>query len=107
MSRIPALLLLALAAALPARAETPERKLLTVTNGASRIVECDLLVDGKSRTQLKIHPGKGYADSFDPRRTLHLACMRTKEGVYRVKAGETYRFMDGERRIDLKAAADE
>jgi hypothetical protein len=31
--------------------------------------------------------------------SCHLACLRTKEGAYRVKAGEAYRFIDAERRI--------
>ena len=106
MPRIPAVLVLALAAALPARA-APEPQVLTVTNGASRIVECDLLVDGKSRTQLKIHPGKSYADTFDPRRSVQLVCMRAKEGVYRVTAGQAYRFVNGDKRVELVAAADQ
>jgi hypothetical protein len=38
-----------------------EKQTLTLANTSSRIVECALLVDGKTRTLLKIRPGQAYA----------------------------------------------
>ena len=106
----PSLALAALAAVLaaPVQAAPPEKQTLTVTNGASRIVECAVIVDGKARTQLKIRPGKTWADVYDPRRAVQLVCERTKEGVYGpLKIGSAYRFEDGPKRIDLAEAAGE
>lgn len=85
----------------PAAAADAEKQPVTVENGASRVVECAVVVDGKTRTMLKIRPGKRWADSYDPRRTIQLVCERAKEGVYRVHAGATYRFSDADRRVAL------
>jgi len=99
---------LALAVTLAAgagQAAAVEKQTLTLTNTSSRIVECALLVDGKTRTMLKIRPGKAYADAFDPRRGLQLVCERAKKGVWEVKAGTGYNFVDGDRRVGLAEAA--
>jgi len=76
-----------------------------VTNDTARIVECVLLVDGHTRTYLKVHPGKAYFDTFSEGRQLQLACMRGKEGVYGpLKLGVDYRFVAAPSdRVDLAA----
>jgi hypothetical protein len=66
-----------------------------VTNDTPHIVECVLLVNGKTRTYLKVHPGKAYFDTFLEGRTLQLVCMRARTGVYGpLKLGVDYRFVD-------------
>ena len=94
-------------AAGPALAAAPPKQALQVTNAAARNVECALVVDGKTRTFLKIRPGKTWSDDFDPRRDLRLVCERGKKGVYAVKAGADYHFVDGDGRVDLAAGAAE
>jgi len=65
-----------------------------VTNDASRVVECVLLVDGHTRTYLKIHPGKAYFDDFRPNQRLQLVCMRGAQGAYGpLKVGTDYRIV--------------
>jgi len=75
------------------RAERPHGT-FRVTNDAGRIVECTLLVDGATRTYLKVHPGKAYFDDFTQGRRLQLACMRGKQAIYGpLKLGADYRFV--------------
>jgi hypothetical protein len=92
-------------AAFPARAEAPAKQPLQVTNAAARDVECALVVDGRTRTFLKIHPGKTWSDTFDPRRTLQLVCEHARRNVFRVKAGSEYRLIDGDGRVDIAEGA--
>jgi hypothetical protein len=83
-----------LAAPLAAAAE-PDKGQFKVTNDTQRIVECVLLVNGHTRTYLKVHPGKAYFDTFPEGRALQLVCMRGQEGVYGpLKLGVDYRFVD-------------
>jgi hypothetical protein len=87
----------ALLGATPAALAAPDGKgTFRVTNDTQRIVECVLLVNGATRTYLKVHPGKSYWDDFVPGRLLQLVCMRGKEGVYGpLKLGVAYRFVEG------------
>ena len=88
--------LLATAAAAPAWSAAPEKQLFQVTNTALRPADCAIVVDGKTRTYLKIRPGKTWADNFDPRRTIQLVCDRAVgDGVWAMKAGTRYRLLDG------------
>ena len=85
-----------LAVAAPALAAPPEKQLFQVTNTAPRPADCAVVVDGKTRTYLKIRPGKTWADSFDPRRMIQLVCDRAVgNGVWAMKAGVSYRLLDG------------
>jgi hypothetical protein len=91
-----ALALAALAAATtgPASAAPPEG-VFRVTNDAQRVVECNFMVAGKTRTYLKVHQGKAYFAAFDPRTLLQLACVRGEKEVYGpLKVGVEYRFVD-------------
>jgi hypothetical protein len=87
----------AIAAALiagSAGAAVPYGKFM-VTNDARRVVECTLLVDGHTRTYLKVHVGKAYFDSFPATRRLQLACIRGTQDVFGpLKVGVAYRFVD-------------
>jgi len=84
----------ALAGASGAGAERP-REVFSVTNDTRRVVECNLLVDGHTRTYLKVHVGKTYSDSFTQGRRLQLACMRGRDGVYGpLQLGVDYRFVE-------------
>ena len=88
--------LLAVAAAAPAWSAAPEKQLFQVTNTALRPADCAIVVDGKTRTYLKIRPGKTWADSFDPRRTIQLVCDHAVgDGVWAMKAGTSYRLLAG------------
>jgi ABC-type glycerol-3-phosphate transport system substrate-binding protein len=101
-----AALALTLAAAAPAGAGAPDKQTLTVTNAASRLVECTVVVDTKARQFLKLHPGKAWAADFDPRRRVQLVCERSKPDVFVVKAGSAYRLEDaGNRWVALAEAA--
>ena len=94
-----AVLVLAVTAAAGARADEPTRGgTFKVTNTTDRIVECTMLVDGATRTYLRVHPGKAYQDDFTANRRIQLVCMRGKEGVYGpLKFGVDYRFVrDGD-----------
>jgi hypothetical protein len=89
-----ALALAALALAAPAGAEV-QKGLFRVTNDSHRVVECNFLVEGKTRTYLKVHQGKAYFDTFDPRTLLQLVCGRGDKDVYGpLKLGVEYRFVD-------------
>ncbi|HEX2815350.1 MAG TPA: hypothetical protein VHN39_03080 [Phenylobacterium sp.] len=84
----------ALAAGSGAGAAVPSAT-FRVTNASNRVVECNLLVDGKTRTYLKVHVGKTYFDDFTVGRQLQLVCMRGVEGVYGpLKLGVDYRFVE-------------
>ncbi len=91
--------ILALAAALAAstsqvRGET-EHGRFRITNDAHRVVECNLIVEGRTRTYLKVHMGKAYYDTFAANRLLQLACVRGAKGFYGpLKVGVDYRFVD-------------
>ena len=78
----------------------------TVTNDAHRVVECNLMVDGSTRTYLKVHVGKAYFDSFPATRLLQLACVRgTKDYFGPLKVGVDYRFVDApDNRVDVVSA---
>ena len=77
-----------------ATAAPPAKGTFRVTNDAPRVVECALLVEGHTRTYLKIHPGKAYFDDFAPGKLLQLVCMRGKEGAYGpLKVGTDYRIV--------------
>ena len=59
------------------------------------MVECNLLVDSRTRTYLKVHMGKTYGDDFTQGRLLQLACMRGAPDVFGpLKLGVDYRFVD-------------
>lgn len=89
----------------PARAEPPEKQTLSLENAATRVVDCAVVVDGKTRTMLKMQPGKSWSDAYDPRRDVRLVCERAKKMYWRVEAGTAYRLEDaGNRRVDLAAA---
>jgi hypothetical protein len=77
-----------------------------VTNDAHRVVECNLLVDSRTRTYLKVHIGKSYGSDFTEGRRLQLACMRGADDVFGpLKLGVDYRFVDAPGdRIKLVAA---
>jgi hypothetical protein len=79
-----------------------------VTNDAQRIVECTLLVDGRTRTYLKVHPTKTYADTFSVGRLLQLVCMRGSEDSFGpLKLGIDYRFVEAPSdRVKLVAVAE-
>ncbi len=90
----------------PAGAAAPET--VRVANASPRIVECGVVVDGKLRTLLKIHPGKTWSDAYDGRRTRQLVCERAvKDAVWRVKPGASYRLVDAGRKVDIAEAAPE
>jgi hypothetical protein len=94
-----AILALALTAAAGAWAQPgPGQATFKITNDSDRIVECTLLVDGATRTYMRVHPGKTYHDNFRDNRRIQLVCMRGKEGVYGpMKFGADYRFVrDGD-----------
>src|ERR1700754_2637463 len=85
-----------------ANAAAPEKQTVQVSNASARVVECGVVVDNKLRTLLKIHPGKAWADAYDPRRTVQLVCERAVgNGVWRVKAGANYRLVDAGGKVDL------
>src|ERR1700759_3845502 len=67
--------------ALRAHGATPVGR-FSVTNDAHRVVECNLLVDSRTRTYLKVHVGKAYGDDFTQGRLLQLACMRGAPDVF-------------------------
>jgi hypothetical protein len=83
-----------LAAASAAQAET-ERGKFRITNDAHRVVECNLMVEGHTRTYLKVHMGKAYFDTFPANHLLQLACVRGAKDYYGpMKIGVDYRFVD-------------
>jgi hypothetical protein len=100
--------ILALAAALSASAAQAEvaRGKFRITNDAHRVVECNLLVEGRTRTYLKVHVGKAYFDTFPANRLLQLACVRGAKDFYGpMKVGVDYRFIDAPGdRIDVVEA---
>jgi len=86
-----------------AMAVGPDR--FSVTNDTARVVECTLLVDGATRTYLKVHPTKTYFTPIDPGRLVQLVCIRGKEGVYALKLGTDYRFVAApSSRVDIQPA---
>jgi hypothetical protein len=89
--------------ATPGAIAAPAKGTFRVTNDAPRVVECVLLVEGHTRTYLKIHPGKAYFDDFGPRELLQLVCMRGEEGAYGpLKVGTDYRIvMRGGNHVDV------
>jgi hypothetical protein len=102
-----ALVAVVLAVAAPAaRAAEPNTGRFSVTNETQRIVDCNLLINGSTRTYLHVHPGKTYADDILVGRTVQLVCMRGKEGVYGpLKLGVSYRFVDApSSHVDVVAA---
>ncbi|MBI1197410.1 MAG: hypothetical protein GC203_06065 [Phenylobacterium sp.] len=101
-------LALALSVAVPALAGAPEKQTLSLENEAGRIVDCAVVVDGKTHVMLKIRPGVTWSDEFDPRRDVRIVCERSKRPYYRVTSGTAYRLSDaGGRRVDLAEAGGE
>lgn len=98
---------LTLAGPRPAGAGDVEPERLALQNDAARVVECAVIVDGKTRTFLKIRPGKLWAADYDPRRKVQLVCERGKPGVFEVKAGQAYRLTYEANRVQLAQAAGE
>jgi hypothetical protein len=101
-------LLLALAVTLPAQAfaDPPERQPLTIANASPRIAECAVVVDGHTRTMLKLHPGKAWTDSFRPGQDLRLVCERSRKLFFGpLKAGESYRLVGEDRWLELAEGA--
>jgi hypothetical protein len=83
----------------------PEKQTLALENAAGRVVDCAVVVDGKTRAMLRLHPGKGWSDAFDPRRDVRLVCERARKTFWRVQAGSAYRLEDaGSHRVDLAEA---
>jgi hypothetical protein len=78
-------------------AAAPPKGTFSVTNDAHRVVECNLLVEGRTRTYLKVHPGKTYRDDFFPGTLVQLACGRGVQDTYGpLKLGVGYRFVSRE-----------
>ena len=78
----------------------------SVTNDTERVVECNVLIDGRTRTYIKVHPAKTYFTDVDAGRLVQLVCMRGKVGVYGpLKLGADYRFVPAPSlRVDLRDA---
>ncbi len=95
-----------LAATQPAAAAPIARGKFTITNDAHRVVECQLLVEGHTRTYLKVHVGKAYFDTFGANHLLQLVCVRgVKDYFGPMKVGVDYRFVDAPGdRIDVVEA---
>ncbi len=72
-----------------------------LTNDASRIAICTIVVDGKSDTYLKIRPGKAHTGQYGPKRQVQLVCDRAAKLSWPIKLGSSYRLVDGERRLEL------
>ncbi|MBW8815738.1 MAG: hypothetical protein JF588_20160 [Caulobacterales bacterium] len=101
-ARLIALALALAVTALPAGAETPAAEPLTVTNASARLAECALVVDGHTRTMLKLHVGKSWSDSFRPNQDLRLVCERSRKLFFGpLKAGSTYRLVGDGRWLEL------
>lgn len=99
-------LLLPLAAALPAHAADADKAPLTITNATAHIAECAVVVDGHTRTFLKIHPGKAWWDRFRPSQDLRLVCEHSKKLFFGpLKAGTTYRVVDAGQWLELAEGA--
>lgn len=100
-------LLAALIALAAAPAWSAEKLTVRVDNASPRTVDCALVVEGKTRTYLKIRPGKAWWEPFHPRRTLQLVCDRTVgDGVWRLKPGSSYRLVDVGGKVDLVEGAE-
>jgi hypothetical protein len=83
-----------------AQAAAAPRGTFSVTNDARRLVECNLLINSKTRSYLKVHQGKTYHDDFFPGTFVQLACGRGVQDTYGpLKLGIDYRFVsrDGNR----------
>lgn len=86
----------------PAWADTPQRQSLTITNASARLAECAVVVDGHTRTMLRLHVGKTWQDDFLPGQDLRLVCERSKKLFFGpLKAGAAYRIVGEGRWLDL------
>jgi hypothetical protein len=97
---VAALALLAAATTAPARA-ADEMATLKVTNAASRIAICTVVVDSHSDSYLKIRPGKTHTAEYGARRQVQLVCDRAAQYNWPVKLGASYRLVDGKRWLEL------
>ena len=77
------------------------RAVFTVTNASTRVVECTVVMDGDTWTNIKVPVGDSYTEDFRANRRLQLVCMRGFDEVYGpLKLGVHYRFVDkGSRKI--------
>ncbi|HEX3363648.1 hypothetical protein [Phenylobacterium sp.] len=76
-----------------------------MTNTTDRIVECTMVVDGMTRTYLRVHPGKAYREDFGANRSIQLVCMRAKQDVYGpLTFGVDYQFVRDGDRVAVAAA---
>jgi hypothetical protein len=82
-------------------AAAPERQPVSVTNASARIAACALVVDGHTRTYLKLHPGKSWSAPFDPRQDIRLVCEHARALNWRLKPGAAYRVVDAGGKADL------
>ena len=96
-----ALALLAATAAAPAAHAAAETAELKVTNAASRIAICTVVVDGHSDTYLKIRPGKTHTAQYGARRQVQLVCERAAKYNWEIKLGAAYKLIDGAKRLEL------
>ena len=102
MPRSAALAALALlAAAAPAVQAADAMAEFKVTNAASRIAICTVVVDGHSDTYLKIRPGKTHIAQYGARRQVQLVCERAAQYNWPVKLGVGYKLVDGAKRLEL------
>ena len=103
MPRSTALAALALlaAAAAPAAQAADDMAELKVTNDASRIAICTVVVDGHSDTYLKIRPGKTHTAQYGARRQVQLVCERAAKYNWEIKLGVAYKLIDGAKRLGL------
>ena len=97
-----ALALLAATATAPAAsAASADMAELKVTNAASRIAICTVVVDGHSDTYLKIRPGKTHTAQYGARRQVQLVCERAAKYNWEIKLGVAYKLIDGAKRLEL------
>jgi hypothetical protein len=102
MPRSAALAALALlAAAAPTAQAANAMAELKITNAASRIAICTVVVDGHSDTYLKIRPGKTHTAQYGARRQVQLVCERAAEYNWPIKLGVAYKLIDGAKRLEL------
>jgi hypothetical protein len=103
MPRLRALAALTLlaAATAPAAQAADDTAELKITNAASRIAICTVVVDSHSDTYLKIRPGKTHTAQYGARRQVQLVCDRAAQTNWPVKLGVGYKLVDGAKRLEL------
>ncbi|MGH6911975.1 MAG: hypothetical protein ACREEG_17455 [Phenylobacterium sp.] len=74
---------------------------LKVTNAASRIAICTVVVDSHSDTYLKIRPGKTHTAQYGARRQVQLVCERAAKYNWKIKLGVPYELIDRAKRLEL------